>query len=52
VTKPEFHDIDALYAAVVAAPDDEPARRVLADRLLEVGDPQGSSSSSPATRRR
>jgi uncharacterized protein (TIGR02996 family) len=34
-------DIDAMYAAVVAAPDDEAARRVLADRLLEVGDPQG-----------
>jgi uncharacterized protein (TIGR02996 family) len=33
--------IDALYAAVVAAPDDEAARRVLADRLLEAGDPQG-----------
>jgi uncharacterized protein (TIGR02996 family) len=34
-------DVDTLFAAVVATPDDEAARRVLADGLMEAGDPQG-----------
>jgi uncharacterized protein (TIGR02996 family) len=34
-------DLDALFAQVVGAPDDDAARRVLADRLQELGDPHG-----------
>nr|HEX4316535.1 TIGR02996 domain-containing protein [Kofleriaceae bacterium] len=33
--------LDALYAAVYASPDDDAPRQVLADALLELGDPRG-----------
>lgn len=35
------HDADALWAAIHAAPDDDGPRAVLADVLLERGDPRG-----------
>lgn len=34
-------ELDALYDAVFAAPDDEAPRQVLADALMEQGDPRG-----------
>ena len=34
-------DLDALYAAVYAAPDDDAPRAVLADALTDAGDPRG-----------
>jgi uncharacterized protein (TIGR02996 family) len=40
VAKPK-RDLDALYAAVYAAPDDDAPRAVLADALTDAGDPRG-----------
>lgn len=35
------HDVDALWADVFAAPDEDEPRHVLADALMELGDPRG-----------
>jgi len=39
--RPRRRDLDALYAAVYAAPDDDAPRAVLADALQDAGDPRG-----------
>jgi uncharacterized protein (TIGR02996 family) len=40
-TSPSVARGDALYAAVLADPSDDASRRVLADYLVEIGDPRG-----------
>ena len=44
--------IDALYAAVFAAPADDGPRLVLADALQEAGDPRGEFLSLALDRKR
>lgn len=38
---PKKGSVDALHALVLASPDDDAPRHVLADKLLELGDPRG-----------
>ena len=41
VARPRRRDLEALHAAVYAAPDDDAPRAVLADALQDAGDPRG-----------